>query len=61
MNSWKFNSTANYFLRISIANLLNIHPGDVYKVVQDIQGDEVVLKNGNKLSLTIKTENDAES
>ena len=57
MNSWKMNSIANYALRRSISQSLNIPITDVYKVVKDINynnSDIIELHNGKKYKLVLK-------
>jgi len=51
MNSWKFNSAANYFLRFAIAEALEIKPSEVYKVVKEIKATTIHLKDGRILKL----------
>ena len=54
MNSWKFNSTANYFLRFAIAELLELNDSsDVYKLVKEIKANKIILKDGRELKLKI--------
>ena len=43
MNSWRFNSVANYFLRLAIA--------EAYKVVKEIKATTIHLKDGTILKL----------
>lgn len=55
MNSWKFNSTANYFLRFAISELLELdNPSDVYKLVKCIKANKIILKDGRELKLKIE-------
>jgi len=58
MQSWKFNSIANYSLRIAIATSLNIPFSDVYKTVRDIDNNgfrcTVKTKNGKKYKLVLE-------
>lgn len=53
MNSWKFNSTANYTMKCAIANCLNVSNDQVYKLVKTFSKGEVLLKDGRKLKLVI--------
>ena len=54
MNSWKFNSSANNFLRCAIAEVLEIKPSEVYKVVKEIKATTIHLKDGRILKLKQK-------
>ena len=57
MNSWRFNSIANYVLRAAIYNSLNISPSDVYKTVKSIGGhgpDIIETKDGKKYKLVLE-------
>lgn len=57
MNSWKFNSTANYVLRAAIYNSLNISPLDVYKTLKSIgtySPDIIETKDGKKYKLVLE-------
>jgi hypothetical protein len=56
MNSWKFNSVANYFLKFAIAEALEIKPSEVYKVVKEIKATTIHLKDGRILKLNQKEE-----
>ena len=51
MNSWKFNSMANYFLSSAIAEALEINRSEVYKVVKEIKATTIHLKDGRILKL----------
>jgi hypothetical protein len=56
MNSWKFNSSSQYFLKRAICNFFNIHYTQVYKKVKSIDGQSSVLttKEGEKYLITLK-------
>lgn len=59
MNSWKFNSTANYFLRFAIAELLELDDvSDVYNLVKEIKSNKIILKDGRELKLKINKQHD---
>lgn len=53
MNSWKFNSTANYTMRLAIADCLKISSDEVYKSVKEFRKGKVVLKDGRVLVLKV--------
>jgi hypothetical protein len=58
MNSWKFNSTAQTFLRIAISNQLNIPISDIYKTVKSLDSylneNVIETKDGKKYILVLE-------
>lgn len=58
MNSWKFNSTAQTFLRIAISNQLNIPISDIYKTVKSLDfymhSSIIETKDGKKYTLVLQ-------
>lgn len=54
MNSWKLNNIAQYHLRISIANSLNIPLIDVYKTVKAMYNNQILTKDGKKYKLVLE-------
>lgn len=55
MNSWKLNSIANYVLRQTIANKLNIPLKDVYMTVKDILASNIIeTKDSKKYKLVLE-------
>lgn len=54
MNSYKFNSSAQYHLRTAIANSLGIEYSDVYMQVAEIEHDVITTKDGTKYKITLE-------
>lgn len=54
MQSWKFNSTANYILRTAVAASLRIPFTDVYKVIRETKSNYIALKNGKVYEVILK-------
>lgn len=54
MNSYKFNATANYRLRITVARYFNIPATEVYKKVRRMKEDIITTDTGEKYQLTLK-------
>ena len=51
MNSWKFNSTASYTIKLAISDCLKISSDEVYKSVKEFRNGKIVLKDGRVLVL----------
>lgn len=54
MQSWKFNSIANYILRTAVATSLKIPFTDVYKVIRDTNSNYITMKNGKVYEVILK-------
>ncbi len=53
MNSYKFNSTASYTIRLAISDCLKISSEEVYRSVKEFKNGKIVLKDGRVLVLKV--------
>lgn len=54
MNSWKFNSSAQYLLRDAVLKYFKSEPFNIYRAVKAIEGTNIVMYNGKVYGLTLK-------
>ena len=53
MNSWKLNSLSGHLVRTAICKYFNISHIDIYKKVQEINGQTIIVDN-KKYKLTLE-------
>lgn len=54
MNSWKFNSSAQYLLRDAVIKYFKLEPSSIYRVVKAIERTNIIMYNGKVYELTLK-------
>lgn len=54
MNSWRLSNTAQYHLRVAIADSLKIPLNDVYKTIKSLSYSTVETKDGKKYKLVLE-------
>jgi len=54
MNSWKFNSSAQYLLRDAVIKYFKLEPSSIYRAVETIEGTNIIMYNGKIYELTLK-------